>query len=125
MGDGHGRSWSFDGSGACQRGEGGGRRRGVGGGGARLTWLEVGRHGGSCIGEGNRSFTPYSCVVVCCCVLCAGTRKEKRREKKRKRKRREKRKKWKKLYTWKFLEKNNGQFMKLVKNYFCKRKIYA
>jgi hypothetical protein len=33
MGDGHGRSWSFDGSGACQRGEGGGRRRGVGGGG--------------------------------------------------------------------------------------------
>jgi hypothetical protein len=46
-------------------------------------------------------------------------------EEKRNKKRRKKGKKWGKFIQILISRKNNRYFMKLVKNYFCKRKIYA
>jgi hypothetical protein len=112
MGGGHGRSWSFHGSpwGARQRGKGGEEE--VGG----AAW---GRHG---VREGCRRglLGAAGCSGLLCCVL--RLRKNRRKERRKKgRKRKEKKEKISNLKI--FREKNKRQLMKLVKNYFCTKKV--
>jgi hypothetical protein len=80
-----------------------------------------GRAAGGAVGEGLNRAAPLFGLLLYVRRKETGRRKKRREE--RKKKRREG-KKGKIFQTWKFL-KNKRYFMKLVKNYFCKRKIYA
>jgi hypothetical protein len=112
----HGRPW-----GARRRGRGGEgegeRSRGCG----WLCW-RWGCHGGSCIWEGSRLFTPcWAALFVqttACCAAHEGEEEEREKKKKRKEKKKEKEGKNVEFFLNLkiFGEKNKRQFMKLVKN---------